>query len=278
MAGMETFQAVITHNVVPMRATPNDSAEQVSQAILSDCVRLLEETDDYARIQTSDDYTGWVVRRHLRPFAPDDPFFSGRTLARIVAPIADLTAKVGERAACRTKLVYGTRVRMAGAVRGLQGMYARVALVNGETGSVRTEALALEDTLPSFDGKTVCRLALPFLGTPYLWGGTTPFGFDCSGFVQRLYAMCGVILPRDAYLQAIAPGGATVPGGKPLRAGDLVFFCSDHDPRGRGITHVGMALDAKRFIHASGKLGVAITALDDPYYRRTYRSAWRYRK
>jgi hypothetical protein len=132
------------------------------------------------------------------------------------------------------------------------------------------------DRLP----RDLCAIARQFLGTPYLWGGTTPFGFDCSGFVQRVYSTCGIQLPRDAYLQVRCALGAALPEGALLAAGDLVFFCGARDPRHRGITHVGMMLDDARMIHASGNCGVTIQPLRDPgiLSAYSYRGAWRCRQ
>jgi cell wall-associated NlpC family hydrolase len=130
-----------------------------------------------------------------------------------------------------------------------------------------------------YESGQMAALARRFVGTPYLWGGTTPFGFDCSGFVQRLYSLCGVTLPRDAYMQAESPLGSRVPEGELLQAGDLVFFCGRDDPRGRGITHVGMMLDEKEVIHAYSRDGVIVTPLESSLFRDryTYWGAWRTR-
>ena len=108
-------------------------------------------------------------------------------------------------------------------------------------------------------------------------GGTTPFGFDCSGFVQRVYAAVGVSLPRDAYQQAACRLGRRLPEGAPLLAGDLVFFLGARDPRNRGITHVGMMIDPVRMIHAHGQKGVTIEPLFGDEIRAAYsfKGAWR---
>jgi cell wall-associated NlpC family hydrolase len=123
----------------------------------------------------------------------------------------------------------------------------------------------------------ICPTALSFLGTPYLWGGTTPFGFDCSGLVQRAYSAAGIVLPRDAYQQAASPLGKPVPIGAALEPRDLVFFRGARDPLNRGITHVGMMIDGTRMIHASGRTGVVVQELTDGEIleSHTYRGAWR---
>jgi cell wall-associated NlpC family hydrolase len=175
-----------------------------------------------------------------------------------------------------TKLVWGTQMMLLETVMRRNGNYALALLPNGRygvpatttnlpfsLGFVAADALA-PAVVPDFDGETACELAHRFIGTPYLWGGGTPFGFDCSGFVQRIYSVLGVTIPRDAYLQAQSPLGTFRESGKVRKAGDLVFFGGQSDPRGRGITHVGMALDNRHFIHACGKTGVTLSAFDDP--------------
>jgi hypothetical protein len=314
--------AVITHNVVPLRAAPDGGSEQISQAILGDRVLQLEERDDYVRARMVDEYEGWIWRGHLRSIA------AGAAANRLTAAhgwqaasqpdyylcagISDLVAVPNTPETLITKLVVGTRFRVLGSQ--LPTHEARPGTYDGgvpppflqietpfcgaeicnegirgeEEGglAVTVGYLAARDALPvtpagyqgDFSGEAACALAIRFIGTPYLWGGTTPFGFDCSGFVQRIYSLLNVTLPRDAYVQARSPLGGTLGPEQPLRAGDLVFFCGRSDPRRRGITHVGMALDAERFIHAYGRRGVTITRCDDPVYHAAYTSicTWRY--
>lgn len=113
---------------------------------------------------------------------------------------------------------------------------------------------------------TAARDALQFMGTPFVWGGATPSGFDCSGFVQHVFAMVHVMLPRTADYQFAT--GPRVRG--PLHTGDLVFFHT-YAP---GASHVGIYLGNGEFVHSSRPF-VHISHLDDPYYAARYLGAVR---
>jgi cell wall-associated NlpC family hydrolase len=114
--------------------------------------------------------------------------------------------------------------------------------------------------------KALTRSALRFLGTPYVFGGTEPGGFDCSGYTQHVFAMMGVTIPRTADAQFYA--GARTKGG--MRAGDLVFF-QTYEP---GPSHVGIYLGNGRFVHASSH-GVMVSSLSDSYWSTRYLGARR---
>jgi cell wall-associated NlpC family hydrolase len=108
--------------------------------------------------------------------------------------------------------------------------------------------------------------ALRFLGVPYVFGGTSTSGFDCSGFVQHVFAMVGISLPRTADVQYDV--GRPTKGG--ARPGDLVFF----DTYG-GVSHVGIYLGNGRFVHASSSHGVMVSSLSDSYWAARYVGAKR---
>lgn len=110
------------------------------------------------------------------------------------------------------------------------------------------------------------RNALKFLGVPYVWGGTSAHGFDCSGYVQHVFAMIGKRLPRMADQQYHAGKSFS---GMP-RAGDLVFFHT-YAP---GVSHVGISLGGDRFVHAA-RHGVKVSSLHDSYYAPRYVGAKR---
>ena len=118
--------------------------------------------------------------------------------------------------------------------------------------------------------KAACDIARRFVGTPYRWGGTTPKAFDCSGFTRYVYSKLGVKLPRTARQQFQA--GKAVKNGQ-WKPGDLIFF----DMMKGYVSHVGMYLGSKMFIHASTpRTGVRIDRLDKAYYKKCYVGARRF--
>jgi len=106
------------------------------------------------------------------------------------------------------------------------------------------------------------------IGTPYLWGGTTKAGFDCSGFIQYIFDKYKLDLPRTSKTQA--KEGTWVDQDN-LRAGDLVFF----NTNGQGISHVGIFLGENKFAHSSSSKGVTISSLSESYYKNRYVTARR---
>ena len=114
---------------------------------------------------------------------------------------------------------------------------------------------------------SLTRHAMRFLGVPYSFGGTSAYGFDCSGYVQHVFALMGRALPRTADAQYFA--GKSFAGAP--QAGDLVFFHTYE----RGVSHVGIALGNDRFVHASSSHGVMVSSLHDSYWGARYLGAKR---
>jgi peptidoglycan DL-endopeptidase CwlO len=119
---------------------------------------------------------------------------------------------------------------------------------------------------PPSSHSSVVSIALQYLGVPYVWGGASPSGFDCSGFTMYVYAKVGVSLPHNAAMQY---GMGTPVSRSQLAPGDLVFF--------NGLSHVGMYIGGGRFVHAphTGDV-VKISSLSESWYSSTYVGARRY--
>ncbi|CAH2716893.1 hypothetical protein BACCIP111895_04081 [Neobacillus rhizosphaerae] len=137
----------------------------------------------------------------------------------------------------------------------ISGLLSCSLLLSGLIGGHKTEAASM--------GDTVTNIALDYLGVPYVWGGTSPNGFDCSGFTSYTYKQAGVSLPRSAADQ-FSQGQAVSKGN--LVKGDLVFFSTYK----AGASHVGISLGGDKFVHASTSTGVKISSLSEAYYTNTY--------
>ncbi|HXG23883.1 MAG TPA: C40 family peptidase, partial [Chthonomonadales bacterium] len=146
---------------------------------------------------------------------------------------------------------------------------------NGEIGFLEARAIIVPRFPPPETlGPNLVIVARGMIGVPYLWGGRTPFGLDCSGFTQRVYWLCGHVIPRDADQQARSDLFAPV-SREDILPGDLVFFQSEQDQGEHLISHVGIAMGNERFIHASSGVGVGISSLNEPPYDRCYWGARR---
>lgn len=134
---------------------------------------------------------------------------------------------------------------------------ATVRLPGGRSARIAASKYRLITPPAAGTAKKVLKLAEAYTNTPYLWGGNTQHGVDCSGFVQGILAQMGVNLPRDASMQAyVGEIVGILPGRTDLRPGDIVFFMNKR----AYIHHVGIALDKDTYIHSAGKRGVNIAS------------------
>ncbi|MFF2448966.1 NlpC/P60 family protein [Neobacillus sp. NPDC058068] len=136
----------------------------------------------------------------------------------------------------------------------ISGLLSCSLLLGGLVSGQKTEAASV--------GDTVTDIALEYIGVPYVWGGSSPSGFDCSGFTSYTYKQAGITLPRTAADQ-YTKGQAVAKGN--LTKGDLVFFSTYK----AGASHVGISLGGEKFVHASSN-GVKISSLSESYYNQTY--------
>jgi gamma-D-glutamyl-L-lysine dipeptidyl-peptidase len=253
--------ALVRAAVAPLYAEPRLPAPQISQLVLGMRVELLSRDEDWIRIRGEDGYIGWVHAGYVQPGSDEWAFGWERGVGGepVVSLGADLADDDGRTTA---RLPWGARIlRHSGAYILPDGR--RGTIGNGEV----IDADRLSDWFPH-RGDSIARTARRWLGAPYLWGGVTPHGVDCSGFTQAVMWMHGIALPRDSDLQAAAVVGDEFdPVPDALRAGDLLYFADE----GARVSHVAIALGGSLIIHSAlGNGGVAINDLtgDLPLERR----------
>ena len=218
--------------IVPIRAEASDKSEQVSQLLFGEHFKIIELTAKWAQIELAyDGYIGWIDNKQFQPITEENYLFLSKAPIVLNADLIDYITTPNNQL---TPISLG----------------ASLSFLENE--DINTDKY-------SFEGMKVCgvkpktelvKTAFMYLNAPYLWGGKTPFGIDCSGFTQMVYKLNGYHLLRDASEQATQ--------GEPLsfieesEPGDLAFFDNDE---GR-IIHVGIMMENNYIIHASGKVRI----------------------
>ncbi|HRO42751.1 MAG TPA: C40 family peptidase [Flavipsychrobacter sp.] len=225
-------------SILPLKKEPSHRSEQTSQMLFGEKAEILEiDNGDWARIRTEwDNYEGWCRAGQLTTIGKKEyrktvKYISGSNSDKFVFEQSEMWVPLGSDL-IETKLILGN-----------------------ETGKFKGKKLKnVELTCTCENLKDA---ALKFMHAPYLWGGRSNAGIDCSGLMQMAFKLCGKKLPRDAYQQANE--GKMVDFLQHGQCGDLAFF----DNEDGKIIHVGMLLDNQNILHATGATGrVVIDRID----------------
>lgn len=261
MESLRGQSAWVGASVAEVRREPRHESEQITQALQGEVLVPLLHEDGWLLGRLPDGYVGWVRDWHLRVVAAAEPLaFAARANHRIGTSWSSILCAPRADADPCGETIMGTHV----VVHAQDGGWSQVELPGGKSGWL--PQMALRAGAGPWPGDVASLLATlrRFLGVPYLWGGRSPKGFDCSGLVQFAYGLHGFDLPRDADAQAGA--GYAV---ETAAAGDLHFFGKDH------VTHVAVALDAERFLHARGEVRCNALRRESSLHDAELRALWR---
>lgn len=256
MTGNKKF-AVVNLSVANLRAEPIHSSELVNQALLGTPVKILKVHNGWFLVQTPDKYISWVDAAGIYQMTEEE-FNRWKQSDRII--FTGYTDHIYESEDLSHPVA---DVSMGGIlqVEEVRRNYIKVTFPDRRQGYVRpdnwiTFSQFLNTAHP--DTASVVELSKSLMGRPYLWGGTSIMAMDCSGFTRMIYFMHGLILARDASLQA-KYGQEPVHGSSfsEIQAGDLLFFGRrDKENNQELFTHVALSLGNTEYIHAAGKVGI----------------------
>ena len=261
IAVAETNPAVINRPVVNMFANPSVDSNVVSQAIFGTNVQILEDQSAWLKIRTPDDYSGWIeasgaVKRDVY------------AVSGSVATVGSLFGSVYREASITKRqplftLPFEARLEVVEEPEAEERRWLKVRLPDMREAWIQRGDISLDHKPMSRE--EMLMVSGRFAGLPYLWGGTSTFGYDCSGFTQMLYRQTGVQMPRDAQPQADWTGVVPIEREE-LRAGDLLFFGASD----KKITHTGIYIGNDQFIHATAHTHpvIQVSNLSDPHWTK----------
>ncbi len=223
--------------VVPCRFEPSDKSEMVTQLLFGETFEIIKQEGKWLQIRiTLDGYECWIDEKQYLPLTPE--LFDRESVfpATCSADLVDLVTKTADNTL--TPVLAGSTLPS----------YEHGKLTVGEEAFSFDGEIThpLSENIPTL----VAEYATVFLNAPYLWGGRSVFGIDCSGFTQVVFKMAGIKLKRDAYQQA--EQGTTLSFIEEAQTGDLAFFDNEEGK----IIHTGIVLSTGKIIHASGKVRV----------------------
>lgn len=261
-------RTIVSVPVAPVFAQPGEASEQVTQVLFGDEVRVLNSQGGWVKVlvplqhRTDQGYPGWMRVRFLEKLTSD----AETKTVTVAYPVVALRSEPSVEAPVVEKVFLSTRLPVDSEKLSEGEKWYQVSIVDDSLW-VRASQVVVEKPLQPGQGLTAVNLARRFEGTPYLWGGMTQKGIDCSGLMYTVFRTHGITVPRDAD-QQFQVGRAVEKDD--LLPGDMVFFGQPGD-----ISHVGMYAGDGNFVHASSGAGVIESVLFQGWYLQHYRGARR---
>jgi len=261
-------QTIVSVPVAPVFAQPGEASEQVTQVLFGDEVRVLDSQGGWVKVlvplqyRTDQGYPGWMRVKFLEKLTSD----AGTKTVTVAYPVVSMRSEPSVDAPVVEKVFLSTRLSVDSEKLSEGEKWYQVSVVDDSLW-VRASQVVVEKPLQPGQGLTAVNLARRFEGTPYLWGGMTQKGIDCSGLMYTVFRTHGITVPRDAD-QQFQVGRAVEKDD--LLPGDMVFFGQPGD-----ISHVGMYAGDGNFVHASSGAGVIESVLFQGWYLQHYRGARR---
>lgn len=263
----DSAYGVVHISVCNLREEGKFTSGMSTQALLGMPVKVLQYNGWY-EIQTPDDYTGWVHRMVITPMSKEryDEWNRAEKIV-VTSHYGFAYEKPDESSQPVSDVVAGNRLKWEGS----KGHFYQVSYPDGRKAylskSISQPEAEWRASLKQ-DVESIIETAYSMMGIPYLWAGTSSKGVDCSGLVRTVFFMHDIIIPRDASQQAYVGEHIDIaPDFSNVKRGDLVFFGRKATAeRKEGISHVGIYLGNKQFIHALGDVHVSSMNPSDQNY------------
>ncbi len=254
--------AIVKISVANLRSEPRHSAEMATQATLGTALKVYKKEDGWYYVQTPDNYLAWVDAGGLE-LVDDQDFFKQKKTDKII--YLKTYGQSYETPDSSSQIVSDLVAGDVLEILSIQDDYYKVQYPDGRQAYVsKKEAQEFNSWLEALhpNAESLTATAKSMMGVPYLWGGTSTKGLDCSGFTKTIYFLNGMVLPRDAS-QQVHSGKAidSTRNFENLEVGDLLFFGKkETDSTSEKVVHVGMWIGNNEFIHASDM--VRISSMD----------------
>ncbi|WP_037324817.1 C40 family peptidase [Salinimicrobium terrae] len=252
-------EGVVKISVANLRSKPAHSSELVTQATLGMPLKVYKKDGGWYYVQTPEGYLAWVDYGGITPMTPEElAQWKATDKVMYLHTAGSSYEEPNAEAGIVSDLVAGNVLELVGEKSG----FYEVKYPSDKSAFIKKqEAQPYEQWLASLDptGESLIETSKTLKGLPYLWGGTSPKGVDCSGYTKTIYFLNGMVIPRDASQQIRA--GVVVDSTKNfenLAAGDLLYFGRKAtDTTSERIIHVGMWIGDNKFIHSMGEVHIS---------------------